>query len=337
MSRHEVVHAVSNVSFDVAEAETLGIVGESGCGKTTTGRAVMQLEPITSGSVELFGDELTELKGEKLRAHRRRIQMIFQDPVSALNPRRTVLELVNEGPAIWYPEDRQAAADTAATLLEDVGLHPEQVGGRRPHEFSGGQCQRICIARALALEPKVLICDEPVSALDVSVQAQILNLLRDMREPLRPDHALHQPRPGRGQQRLRPRHGHVSRQGLRVGADRRVVLEPGASLHAGPHGVDTWYRRSRIRRRGQGRVALTGRTAERLSLPHPLPAGDRGGARRRSRSFGPLQRDISLPVTTPRSRANPLRSGHESIPLRVRHALRGDVVAASVPGRGRMV
>lgn len=182
LRRHEVVHAVSDVSFDVAEAETLGIVGESGCGKTTLGRAVMQLEPVTSGSVELMGEELTELRGEQLRAQRRRMQMIFQDPVSSLNPQRRVRDLVNEGPAIWYPEDAGDAAERAATVLSDVGLDIDEVGDRRAHEFSGGQCQRICIARALALEPKVLICDEPVSALDVSVQAQILNLLQDMRD-----------------------------------------------------------------------------------------------------------------------------------------------------------
>ena len=182
LKRHKAVHAVSDVSFDLLEAETLGIVGESGCGKTTTGRAVMQLEPVTAGSVQLFGEELTDLSGERLRAQRRRIQMIFQDPVSALNPRRTVMELVNEGPAIWFPEQREERRRHAAALLEDVGMDPDEVGVRRAHEFSGGQCQRICIARALALEPKVLICDEPVSALDVSVQAQILNLLQDTRE-----------------------------------------------------------------------------------------------------------------------------------------------------------
>jgi peptide/nickel transport system ATP-binding protein len=183
VGRHEVVHAVSDVSFDVVDAETLGIVGESGCGKTTTGRAVMQLEPVTSGSVELFGEDLTGLSGEDLRHQRRAMQMIFQDPVSSLNPRRTVWDLVNEGPSIWHPdEDESETTRRTQNLLAQVGLDADRVSDRRAHEFSGGQCQRISIARALALDPRVLICDEPVSALDVSVQAQILNLLEDLRD-----------------------------------------------------------------------------------------------------------------------------------------------------------
>ena len=182
LNRRETVHAVSNVSFDLLEGETLGIVGESGCGKTTTGRAVMQLEAVTGGTVELLGFDLTGLDGKPLRDRRRPMQMIFQDPVSSLNPRRRVLDLVNEGPAIWFPDDPTPPAERAAALLTEVGLDPDEAGHRRVGDFSGGQSQRICIARALAVEPRVLICDEPVSALDVSVQAQILNLLQDLRD-----------------------------------------------------------------------------------------------------------------------------------------------------------
>jgi peptide/nickel transport system ATP-binding protein len=174
------VNAVSDVSLDVLEGETLGIVGESGCGKSTTGRAVMQLPRPTSGTVVYDGVELTALKGEELRAMRPRLQMIFQDPISSLNPRRKVREIVREGLDIWEIGDKPSRDAKVAEVLETVGIDPAN-GDRRPHEFSGGQCQRISIARAVVTEPKLIICDEPVSALDVSVQAQILNLLEDMK------------------------------------------------------------------------------------------------------------------------------------------------------------
>ena len=178
--RKRVVHAVSGVSFDLLRGETLGIVGESGCGKTTTGRAVMRLETVTSGSVVLNGTDITALDGEDLRQARRAMQMIFQDPVSSLNPSRRVRDIVREGPEIWGTE-RPDIDDWVAEVLESVGLGDEDVPDRRPHEFSGGQCQRINIARALVMEPDVMILDEPVSALDVSVQAQILNLLEGLK------------------------------------------------------------------------------------------------------------------------------------------------------------
>lgn len=177
-----VVHAVSGISFDVMNGETVGLVGESGCGKSTTGKAVMQLPRPTSGSVVLDGVELTELSGEKLRQHRTQLQMIFQDPISSLNPRRKVRDVVAEGIAIWGDKIPSATQARVDEVIEAVGLDPEAARHRRAHEFSGGQCQRICIARAVVLDPKVLICDEPVSALDVSVQAQILNLLEDMKQ-----------------------------------------------------------------------------------------------------------------------------------------------------------
>lgn len=174
------VHAVSGISFDIRRGETLGLVGETGCGKSTTGRAVMQLPSPTSGSVKLGDVELTDLSDEQLRRLRPKLQMIFQDPISSLNPRRKVRDIVAEGLAVWRSGPR--SDDRVREVLEAVGLDPGAAGQRRPREFSGGQCQRICIARAIAMRPEVLICDEPVSALDVSVQAQILNLLEDMKE-----------------------------------------------------------------------------------------------------------------------------------------------------------
>jgi peptide/nickel transport system ATP-binding protein len=179
VGRRRTVHAVSGVSFDVLAGETLGLVGESGCGKSTAARAVMQLVPPTSGSVVLDGKELVGLSDAEVRRRRIRMQLIFQDPISSLNPRRTVRALVQEGNEIW---GRPTTDEEVDRLLESVGLDPEVTGDRRARQLSGGQCQRVAIARALALEPGALICDEPVSALDVSVQAQILNLLHDARD-----------------------------------------------------------------------------------------------------------------------------------------------------------
>jgi peptide/nickel transport system ATP-binding protein len=182
LSGSRVVHAVSGISFDIKQGETLGLVGESGCGKSTTGRAIMQLITPTSGSVALHGTELTRLGRKSMRRTRTRMQLIFQDPISSLNPRRKVRNIVAEGLSIWKTsrgDERRAQVDS---ILREVGLDADIVGDRRPFEMSGGQCQRVCIARALVLDPQVLICDEAVSALDVSVQAQILNLLMDMKE-----------------------------------------------------------------------------------------------------------------------------------------------------------
>jgi peptide/nickel transport system ATP-binding protein len=175
------VHAVSGISLDILEGETLGLVGESGCGKSTTGRAIVQLPPPISGSVKLDGTELTELSGNALRRTRPRMQMIFQDPISSLNPRRKVRDIVAEGLDIWSVGDKATRAAKVDEVLNAVGIDPANAN-RRPHEFSGGQCQRISIARAMVTEPKLIICDEPVSALDVSVQAQIINLLQDMKD-----------------------------------------------------------------------------------------------------------------------------------------------------------
>jgi peptide/nickel transport system ATP-binding protein len=175
------VHAVSDVSFDVYPGETLGIVGESGCGKSTTGRAVLQLPRPTSGKVFFDGQNLNDLSREELRAVRTRLQVIFQDPISSLYPRRTIGELITEPLAIWDVGSEADRIERARLMLSEVNMDYDTVSWRRPYEFSIGQCQRISIARALMLNPKVIVCDEPVSALDVSVQAQILNLLEDMK------------------------------------------------------------------------------------------------------------------------------------------------------------
>jgi peptide/nickel transport system ATP-binding protein len=175
------VHAVSGVSFDIARGETLGLVGESGCGKSTLGRAVLQLRRAASGRVIFDGEDLTAMEGEALRRIRRRVQLIFQDPIASLNPRRRVGDIIAEPLIIAGIKDPKEREQRVATVLNAVGLDPALVTGRLPHEFSGGQCQRICIARALVLNPDFIICDEPVSALDVSIRAQILNLLEEMK------------------------------------------------------------------------------------------------------------------------------------------------------------
>jgi len=180
-AKKRTVKAVSGISLDVKAGETLGLVGESGCGKSTVARSLIQLPPPKSGSVVLDGVELTELSERELRTHRTGLQMIFQDPISSLNPRRRVADVIAEPLRVWGPHDENEQAEIVDRMLHAVGLDPEVARDKRPHEFSGGQCQRISIARSLVLGPRVLICDEPVSALDVSVQAQILNLLRDLK------------------------------------------------------------------------------------------------------------------------------------------------------------
>ncbi len=173
------VRAVDDVSFNIARGETLGLVGESGCGKSTTGRLLIRLMEPTSGSILLNGDDIAKIPDEELRARRRDVQIIFQDPFSSLNPRKTVEGIISEPLVVHGIGTKVERQARVAELLKTVGLAPDHAR-RYPHEFSGGQRQRIGIARALALNPKFIVCDEPVSALDVSIQAQVINLMQDL-------------------------------------------------------------------------------------------------------------------------------------------------------------
>ena len=177
------VYAVDGVSFQVKEGETLGLVGESGCGKSTIGRCLVRLYQPTSGSIDFMGKDLTKIQGPELREMRKDIQMIFQDPAESLNSRHTVEEILSEPFQIQNIGDGSYHRSQVEKLLETVGL-PKTARHKYPHEFSGGQKQRIGIARAIALKPKLIVCDEPVSALDVSIQSQILNLLLDLQREL---------------------------------------------------------------------------------------------------------------------------------------------------------
>ena len=176
--------AVDDISFVLRAGETLGVVGESGCGKSTLVRGILGLETVTSGSIKLYGDELTTLDKKSFRSKRRNMQIIFQDPLASLDPRMTVSEIISEPLQVFRPElSSKERKQQVQQMMQRVGLLPTQIN-RYPHEFSGGQAQRIGIARALILKPELLICDEPVSALDVSIQAQIINLLMELQREM---------------------------------------------------------------------------------------------------------------------------------------------------------
>ncbi|WP_427870127.1 ABC transporter ATP-binding protein [Leucobacter luti] len=175
------MRAVSQVSFELHAGETLGVVGESGCGKSTLGRALIQMPPPSEGSVEFEGNDLAALTGAELRKRRLDMQMVFQDPRSSLHPKRTVEQIVAEPLVIWRRGNRASRAEVVAEALRAVGLDPDIHGSRRPGALSGGQCQRVAIARALVAGARVLVCDEPISSLDVSLRATVLNLLEDLK------------------------------------------------------------------------------------------------------------------------------------------------------------
>lgn len=176
-----VVKAVDGINLEIKRGETLGLVGESGCGKSTLGRVILGLEPPTDGEVIFDGENLATARPERMQQLRRRIQIIFQDPYSSLNPRQTVGRIIGEGLVIHKIGTAAERSERVREMMEVVGLRPEHIN-RYPHEFSGGQRQRIGVARALALQPELVICDEPLSALDVSIQAQVINLLQDLQE-----------------------------------------------------------------------------------------------------------------------------------------------------------
>ena len=282
------MHAVSGISLEVRRGETLGLVGESGCGKSTTGRAIMQLPKPTGGLGACSRAAISRRSRTASCAQLRpKLQMIFQDPISSLNPRRRIPDIVGDPLVVWGRADDRAD-EVVPEVLAAVGLDPDQVADRRPHQFSGGQCQRVSIARALVLDPEVLICDEPVSALDVSVQAQILNLLEDMKRRY-------------GLTLLFIAHDLGV---VRNISDRVAVMYLGRLCELGatealfddpvhPYtrllvssipsmetvtGADIEKRRSRPRR-----DALTDQPTQRVPLPHPLPAGHRGVRRRGAR------------------------------------------------------
>ena len=214
----QTVRAVDGVNLSIKKGETLGLVGESGCGKSTLGYTILQLETATSGEVYYDGQKLTGLGGKEMRPFRQRMQIIFQDPQAALDPRMTVGQAVGE-PLVVHGvvpkdevEDKDVVEKKVEELLATVGLNP-YFKNRYPHEFSGGQLQRIVIARALSVEPEFIVCDEPISALDVSIQAQIINLLEELAGPVQPHVPVHIPRPARGPPHQRPCGGDVLGQG----------------------------------------------------------------------------------------------------------------------------
>ena len=267
------VHAVSGVSLQIARGETLGLVGESGCGKSTLGRAILQLRRAASGRVLFDGEDLTAMQGEELRRMQRRVQLIFQDPIASLNPRRRIGDIVAEPLVIAGHRDAQKRTELVCDVLRAVGLDPFLVMERLPHEFSGGQCQRICIARALVLNPDFIICDEPVSALDVSIRAQNSQPAGGNETALRIDVVVHRSRSRCRQGHQRPCRRNVSRQALRGRDLRAAICKTRASLHGT---IDRSHPRAGSRcpagrERGHRRAALAHRTTHRVPFSHPLP------------------------------------------------------------------
>ena len=270
---HEtVVQAVSDVDLDVAEGEVVGLVGELGCGKSTLGRIVAGILPQTAGVMSWRGHDVAAMAGEERRAWQLAVQMIFQDPYASLNPRLRVSEIVGEAPRVHGLVARAGQAQYVAEMLDQVGLDGAY-STRYPHQFSGGQRQRIGIARALAVKPSFIVCDEAVAALDVSIQAQVLNLFMELRGRLGLTYLFISPQSRSGRASQRPRRHHVSRPPGRDRAGRRAVRPSQPPLYPGVAGRGAEARRGAARLQAdRGRAALAARSADRLRLPSALPA-----------------------------------------------------------------
>ena len=266
------VKAVDGVTFNLKRGTTMGLVGESGCGKTTTGRTILRLAGEKTGGQVLFnGKDVYALSDKEMRDMRTKMQIIFQDPFSSLQPRMPVGEIIGEAVREHGLVSKEEFDDYIDQVMDNCGLQPFHKD-RYPHEFSGGQRQRICIARALALNPEFIVCDEPVSALDVSIQAQIINLLKNLQEEVQPDVSLHLPRSVRGGVHLRHGGCHVSGQSGGVRRYGGHLPQSAAPLHQGPvlchpgagsHGKDGSYRAG-------GLHSLPGKSAGWLQVPYPL-------------------------------------------------------------------
>ena len=333
--RHEerVLHAVDGVDLTIERGEALALVGESGSGKSTLARALTGLEPLTAGEIKLDGKVLGK---RRARADQRRVQMVFQDPYSSLNPRLTVRGMLHELLSVHHVVPRSEVDSFSRELIGLVGLTEDALTAY-PRQFSGGQRQRVAIARALALRPELLVADEPVSALDVSVQATILNLLQDLRASPGPDAAAHLAQPGRGPAPVRPGGGHVPGPDHRGGADRGAVRHPAHPYTRGLlAAIPRMTPMSELRAGRHRRPAQPAAHPDRLPVPHPLP--DRAG-RSASREDPALTAAPGRAATRPPATSPSARSRQQPRPRPgrgVRCPGTGGrlVVTGQVPGAG---